>query len=287
MSRTLLACCLLFSFASAELLKPEAAKDRKEILTISGKRRVYYQVERQPLSYEVTGPMRLKIYSRTVSSQSSSKYQPFSFMVQIDDQEPITIEHKQRLTKSVKSEAHPHYHYSLSAVDYVAIPDGKHVVQINRDRFAPQTLIRVLDYDVQKQGTRKRLKPKKQADPVTILINDKRLTYYSLSTEEPLYVSLEGPATFELYTRLAFESWMGETQDYRIQVWDNGKLEGTFYFMGERSTVSRVKDQDDIVPGKWRSCQIPLDAGQHEIKIRVLDADRRLFIKMNRIQFDP
>lgn len=270
--------------SAADLLKPSNGQNSKEILTIQGTRRVYYQIEKKPLVYEITGPTRIKIYSRTAESKRTKDYIPFSFQVQIDEQVPVQMQHKQKLTNKVKSGNRPDYYYSRSAVDYLNIPAGKHLVNISRERRGQPVLLRVLDYDPKPSGSRKQLTPLEKAKPVKITAGDKNLKYYELSTAEPLYVNLDGPTNLELITRLAFETWMGREQDYRIQVWDSGKLLGTYYITGERSEVSTIEDQAELVPGKWRSIYVPLGKGSHEIKIRILDDDRRVFVKMNRIQ---
>jgi hypothetical protein len=76
---------------------------------------------------------------------------------------------------------------------------------------------------------------------------------------------------------------MGREEDYRIQVLDNGKVVGTYYFSTDRSEVTTVDGQNGVVPGAWRSCDVKLGKGMHEIKLRLMDKDRQVFIKLNQI----
>lgn len=273
----------LSSVLWADLLKPANGSKQKEVLTIAEKRRVYYKLEKEKLTYEINGPVRLKIYSRSVYSRKSSESQPYGFQVQINGDKPININHKQRLTSSVKSSMHPNHYYSRSAVDYVNVPPGKHKVHLLVDKKTKPVLVRVLDIDLKPEGSKKRLSPLEQASPVSVKANGKSIKYYELSADNPLYVQLEGPTNFELVTRLAFQPWMGREQDYRLQIWRDGKLAGTFYFSGERSEVSSVVGRDDIVPGKWRSCYVPVPKGEHKLKIKIMENDRSVYVRMNRI----
>ncbi len=273
----------LVSLVSADLLKPANGSKQKEILTISENRRVYYDLESDPLTYLINGPVRLKIYSRSVYARKTSESQRYNFTVRIDEGNPINIQHTQRITTSVKSSMHPNHYYSRSAIDYLNIPAGPHEVHFYRDKKSKPTLIRVLEIDLKPEGSKKRLEPLEKATPVSVQANGKSLRYFELSNDNPLYVQVDGPTNFEVITRLAFQTWMGREQDYRLQVWDNGKLAGTFYFSGERSEVSTVAGRDDLVPGKWRSCYIPITKGQHKLKIKLLDNDRSVYVRMNRI----
>ena len=48
----------------ARLLKPSKDGEKKEILLINGKRRLYYPIETEGLTYTVEGPTRLEFISR-------------------------------------------------------------------------------------------------------------------------------------------------------------------------------------------------------------------------------
>ena len=49
------------------------------------------------------------------------------------------------------------------------------------------------------------------------------------------------------------------------------KIVGTYYFNTERSSVSQVLNKPEVVPGKWRSCEIPVNKGEHTYTIEIQD----------------
>lgn len=264
---------------SAELLKP-VDSDQREILTISGKRWTYYTLYREAITFEVTGPQRLKMYSRVSAPTRTSGYIDYGFSIQVDDQEPYDVSHKQKLSKGVKSQQHPNHFYSYSAKDFFSVPKGKHNVRLIPREGAAPVVVRVLEDLTSTTGEKQRLVPMVDATAAKIQVNGTKLTYYELTPEEDLQVFVDGEGTLEMISRVAFENWMGREQDYRIQIWDGGSLLGTYYFSTERSEVSEIEKHADLVPGKWRSCRVSLGTGEHKLKVRLLDKDRQVFVRL-------
>ncbi len=267
---------------SAELLKPSDSEQR-EILTISGKRWVYYTLYRKPITFDVTGPLRIKIYSRVSSPAKVDQYIHYDFGIQVDDQAPFTVKHKQKLSKGVKSQQHPNHFYSHSAKDFFLVPKGKHKVRLVPPIGAAPVVVRVLEDLTTTKGKKQFLTPVMKSTPVKVAVSGKTLNYYYLDDKNDLLLNLDGPATLEMISRVGFADFMGNEQDYRIQIWNGGSLLGTFYFNSERSELSSIVDHADLVPGKWRSCRVALKKGSHKIKIRLLDQDRQVYVRFAKI----
>lgn len=263
---------------SAELLKP-ADSDQREILTISGKRWTYYTLYKEAISFEVVGPMRLKMYSRVSSPAKTTKYLSFGFDVQIDDQTAYGVSHKQKLSAGIKSQQHPNHYYSHAAKDFFTIPEGNHKIKLIPDPKGEPIIIRVLEDLTPSKGKKQRLIPVVKQTPVKITVNGSSLSYYELTPKEDLLLSVNGGGTLETVSRLAFENWMGSEQDYRIQIWDGSRLLGTYYFSADRSEMSEIEGHKELVPGKWRSCRVTLSKGNHKLKIRLLDKERQAFVR--------
>ena len=68
----------LFSAINAELLKPSIGGEKKEILIISDKRRVYTVLDNDSLVYDVYGPARLELISRYPVNNKTKKSQKFN-----------------------------------------------------------------------------------------------------------------------------------------------------------------------------------------------------------------
>ena len=115
-----------YSALSAELLKPTIGGEEKEILKIAGKRRMYTILRQDSLVYQVNGPARIELITRYPSPDKSNKSQPISYQLVIDNEEPITINHRYKLQKSIRSVQHPSHYYTYSGNYFINIGDGDH-----------------------------------------------------------------------------------------------------------------------------------------------------------------
>jgi len=277
---------LIFGSVSAGVIKPQDAKEQRDILIVSGNRSSYYTLDGQSLVYKVKGPQRIKIYSRAVLNSTRGKSKSFGFEVQLNGNQPLQVNHQQKYSKGVKSPQHPNHYFSKSALDYISVPAGVNEVSIRPKKRGERIMIRVLEDSNAPKGKKKRVDALSQESTIKLISNSKHLSYYAMSKDHPLFVNLEGPVSLEITSRLGFSPQMGREEEYRIQVLDNGKVVGTYYFTSDRSEVTTVDGQNEIVPGKWRSCDVKLGKGMHEIKLRIMDEDRQVYIKLNQIMGD-
>ncbi len=283
MYKVLLSFVLILSSITAGVIKPEDAKKYRDILVVSGNRSSYYTLKGESLVYKVKGPQRIKIYSRAVLTSKKAKSKSYGYEIQLNGNTPLQVNHQQKLSKGVKAPEHPNHYYTKATQDYISIPAGVNEVILRPKKRSGPVLIRMLEDKQAPKGKKQRIDALSESAPVKLIANNKSLSYYTLFKNHPLYVTLEGPANLEVTSRLGFDPQMGREEDYRLQVLDNGKVKGTYYFSTGRSEETSVKDQNAVVPGKWRSCDVKLGKGMHEIKLRLLDEDRQVFIKLNRI----
>ena len=274
---------LIFGSVSAGVIKPQDAKKQRDILIVSGNRSSYYTLEGQPLVYKVKGPQRIKIYSRAVLSSKKDKSKSFGFEIQLNGNQPLQVNHQQKYSKGVKSPQHPNHYFSKSAIDYISVPAGVNEVSIRPKKRGERIVIRVLEDHNAPKGKKKRVDALSEESPIKLISNGKHLSYYAMSKDHPLFVTMEGPVNLEITSRLGFSPQMGREEEYRIQVLDNGKIVGTYYFSTDRSEVTTVDGQNGVVPGSWRSCDVKLGKGMHEIKLRLMDENRQVYIKLNQI----
>ena len=267
----------------AGVIKPEQAQQHRDILVVSGNRSSYYMLKDESLVYKVKGPQRIKIYSRAALTRNGSKSNDFEFEIQLNGNQPLVAQHQQKVSKGVKSPEHPNHYYSKFAKDFINIPAGVNEVTLRPKKKSNPVLVRVLEDEGGVKGKRKRVDALSEQSPVKLISNGKFISYYPLKKDHPLFVTMEGPANLEIMTRLGFDPQMGREEDYRLQVLDNGKVLGTYYFSTSRSGQTRVEGQDDVVSGRWRSCDIKLGKGMHEIKLKLLDEERQVFVKLTQI----
>ena len=286
MCKYLLSFVLVFNAVYAGVIKPENAQQHRDILVVSGNRSSYYLLKDESLVYKVKGPQRIKIYSRAALTHNGSKSNDFEFEIQLNGNQPLQAHHQQQVSKAVKSPEHPNHFYTKSARDYVNIPAGVNEITLRPKKKSNPVLIRIVEDAGGVKGKRKQVDALSEQSPVRLVSNGKAVSYYPLLKDHPLFVTMEGPANLEITTRLGYDPQMGEEEDYRLQILDNNHVLGTYYFSTSRSEETRVEGQLNLSTGKWRSCDIKLGKGMHEIKLKLLDEGRQVFVKLTQISGD-
>ena len=198
MFKKLIILTLILSSTFAGVLKPQDAKKQRDILIVSGNRSSYYKLDGQSLVYNVKGPQRIKIYSRAVLSSKKGKSKSFGFEVQLNGNQPLQVNHQQKYSKGVKSPQHPNHYFSKSALDYISVPAGVNEVTIRPKKRGERIVVRVLEDNNAPRGKKKRVDALSEEEPIKLISNDKRLSYYSLTKDHALFVTMEGPVNLEI-----------------------------------------------------------------------------------------
>ena len=270
-----------YSVLTAELLKPTSGGEEKEILKIAGKRRIYTIMRDDSLIYQVNGPARIELITRYPSPEKSEKSHPFSYQLVVDNEEPIKINHRYKLRKSIRSVQHPSHYYTYSGNYFINIKDGDHTLTMSThaEQKYP-VLLRVI-----KKGFKTSLNKVNELQPMvfqanrTVEVSGKDISYYELIYGRPLQLNLDGPKTLRILSRLLFDSEMGAEESFRIRVKSGRKVLGTYYMSTERSSDSRVKDQPDKVPGKWRTCEVTIPTGKQVISVELVEKERSVLTR--------
>lgn len=278
--RILLLILMSFSTLSAELLKPTAGGEEKEILKIAGKRRIYTIIKNEPVVYQIHGPARIELIARYPSSKKSKKSQNFSYQLTVDDEEPIKINHRYKLQKSIRSIQHPSHYYTFSGNYFINIGNGSHTLTFSAgDNQKYPILLRVIKKDFETSIIGKReLQPMVFQSNRKVIVAGKEISYYELSRGRPLQVEVNGPKTLRILSRLVFEPQMGDEESYRIRVKSSSKVFGTYFMSTEQSSLAVIVGLPDKVPGKWRTCEVNIPKGKQVISIELIEKDRNVLM---------
>ena len=265
----------------AKLLKPSNNGQEKDILIISQKRRLYYHVDSNGLRYDVLGPMRMEFISRYPVIKKKRKSHPFNYLIVLDGKDTVKVSHRYKIQKSIKSVQHPKHKYTYSGNYFINLDKGQHSVEILEGESQKYpVLIRVVSKEFESiDKDRKILTPMVHQNSVTLLSNNKEVKYYECTSELPLQVEGKGIKTLRIMSRLEFSSIMGQEESYRIRVREANKVVGTYYFNTERSSASQIIGKDEKVPGKWRSCEVPVPKGKHTYTIELADKDKAILTR--------
>jgi len=274
---TLLA--ILLSSGIAKTVTPEQ-KDKKEILIIGEKRRTYYQLHRDELVYNIKGPLRLRVIARRAVPRRDNKLQPFGYSMILDKEDELTVKHEQKRSKGVTSPQHPGHGYTQSGKYYLNIPSGLHTLVLRplTKRSSP-VLIRLLTDRFEKKVEGRLLIPDDETTLKHLQVEEKKYRYYQLIPGNKIAVSIEEAKEIVVLSRLAFEDGMPSEESYRLKIRKDEKLLGTYFFTSEKSDVSTIVEDKDIVPGKRRTAEVEVDGSASTVTVELLDKGKRVYIR--------
>ena len=271
----------LFSAINAELLKPSIGGEKKELLIISDKRRVYTVLDNDSLVYDVYGPARLELISRYPVNNKTKKSQKFSYTLFIDNEKPIMINHRYKIQRSIRSVQHPNHYFTYSGNYFFNISEGNHriILKPSEDKRYP-VLLRMLKKDFDKVAkNRNELTPMVFQSNYKVMVEGKPVSYYQLSKNRPLQLDIDGSKKLRILSRLVFDEYMGSNETYRLRVKNGKKVLGTYFLSSERSSTSYIVDIKDKVPGKWRTCEIDIPAGKQIITVEIVENNKNVLTR--------
>jgi len=269
----------LFAVAEGKMISP-VEKDQKEILTISGKRRSYFQLHGNSLSYEIKGPKRIEIIARRAVPKREEREKSFGYILQLDTLSQILVEHTASKSKGVSSSQHPGHGYTKAGHYYVTIPDGNHVLRIEpvKERSKP-VLVRIIENKFEKPSNSGTFIQPDSVDVHHIKLQDKRVRYSPLAFGNSISIHAEDFSQLVIYSRLTFQNWMNGVDTYRLRISKGQQLIGTYFFSTERSEVSEVEEDKTVIPAKWRSCEIDVKGDDIPYTLELLDEGKLVYIR--------
>ena len=120
---------IILTFLQGEAIPP-SERDKKEILTINEKKRTYYQLHNNTLTYKIAGPKRIEIIARGVVPKKGYKVVRFAYKLITDNGDSIIIRQRAVKTKNITSLQHPGYGFTLPGKYFINIPKGNHWFKI-------------------------------------------------------------------------------------------------------------------------------------------------------------
>tara|TARA_B100001250_G_scaffold408606_2_gene431323 strand:- start:905 stop:1783 length:879 start_codon:yes stop_codon:yes gene_type:complete len=272
---------IILSPLEARLLKPTRNGEEKEVLIVNAKRRLYYPIKDDGLLYAMDGPMRLEFISRYPVLRKKKKSHSFHYRIVLDGRDTVQVNHGYKVQKTINSIQHPKHKYTHSGNYFINLGKGSHTVELlPGTNLKFPVLIRVLAKEFESPGKNKEvLAPMVHQNAVHLLTDKKDVRYYECNSDLPLQVEASGKKRLRILSRLEFSDSMGQEASYRIRIREGKKVIGTYYFNTERSSVSQIQGRDNKVPGKWRSCEIPVLKGKHTYSVEIADKGKTVLTR--------
>ena len=125
---------ILFSFTDTylygKLLRPVRDGDQKEILVVNSKRRVYYPIKQEGITYQVNGPTRTEFISRYPVLRKKRNSHSFNYVIVLNGTDTIKVNHRYKVQGSIRSVQHPKHRYTYSGNYFINLPKGSHTIKV-------------------------------------------------------------------------------------------------------------------------------------------------------------
>ncbi len=268
-----LLCLLLGAAPGAEAAssRVKAASSAGKLTVVVDSKRVGYDLATaaKPVEVKVPGPMSIRVVSRLVfPAGSKAKKTPYSLRIEVDGVALRTL----AITAGVSRAAKTQDGRALGTLEraVVQIPAGARSVHIVPVGDGVQVALRVFRGKGSKSKSTVKwtpVAPETYEKAVRLHGRDSEVTYYRFGPEKPIGLTINGPATLRVITRLDFAQARGYSLTYAIKVSIDGSLVKTFSLKANASHTATYPDMREVTPGVGRDLRFDVPKGRHTVTI--------------------
>ncbi|GBD88718.1 hypothetical protein BMS3Abin03_02659 [bacterium BMS3Abin03] len=274
---------LLSSFmvnAKSKVIAPKSYK-KKMHLMISGKKRVYYEIQNKKYSLlTLKGPGKLRIITRAGIKSNSNTGAEYVLYYKVDGGNIERVKFDD-VTKSKKAVYKKDDNFTPGKAQdfYIELDRGEHVIEIKNGTGMYSVSARYLFYSTKpKKIDWISINPVASIEPVDLVTREDITHYYRFSKEEPLVIEIIGPTQLRILTRFENNYKMKGDINYRLNIKMNGTNINSYLLSSKRSEVTSYLDNKNLLPGKAKEIYIKVPEGKHRIRIISLDDDKKTIL---------
>lgn len=263
-------------------LTPQQFK-RKTTLRISEKNRTYYVLEGgTEITVSISGPTKLRILSR-IEIPSSKKESRYTYLVRRDDGEWVKFTRRGVASMQAHVARSNSKKVSLGEKHILKVPAGSHTYSFQLPKeSSPSVFLRFHqeEGDIGAPTNMVAITPQVTSEAIDLVIHEEVTTYYRLGEGNEIALRLIGPATLKALARLEFYPDMRGQQDFRVQVFEDGLIKGTYSLMTVESDVCQYQQTSSLVPGKAETFYLEIPKGEHDYRFVLPDSYRSVLLKL-------
>lgn len=238
-------------------------------LDVTGSRIDYTVLDgRNVARASLQGPRRLKVIARYLFADTDSDRVPYTLIVAIDGREVLRKRFTGQVLESVTPCRGEQRIGSLRRA-YVELPAGRHEVSLRAESDgAGEVGVRLFRQVRRQRESWVTFAPERFAQLRHLQFDSgNQSVYYQFTADQPLRLSVIGPTTLRLSTRLDFDHTMNGTQQYSLQVLLDGEPRRSFHFDCIALTSATYVERPDILPGVRKNLRIQVPRGEHTVDV--------------------
>jgi hypothetical protein len=224
--------------------------------------------DRDAAHASVQGPRRLKVIARYLFADDDDDRVPYTLIVAIDGREVL----RKRFTGLPLAAVSPcrgEQRAGSLRRAYVELPAGRHEVSLRAEsEGSGQVAVRLFRQVRRQRESWVTFAPERFAELRHLQFDSgNQSVYYQFTADQPLHLSVIGPTTLRLSTRLDFDHTMNGTQQYSLQVLLDGEPWRTFHFDCIALTSAAYVERPDILPGVRKNLRVQVPRGRHTVDV--------------------
>jgi len=225
------------------------------------------------VTYRVTGPRRLKLISRLVTTAAAADRGAYTVTIAMDGGELLRKTFRAGNTGQTAMCNGDRKVSSLNRA-YVNVPKGKHTLAITSGTTSGEVVCRLFRQDRRRSSGTVPFAPEGYEELAILQFESgTQSTYYRFRSGIPLSFSVSGPTNLQLYTRLDFGRGMLGSQKYAIEIKRDGEVWRTFHYDATRLATAFYPLRLDLLPGTRKKLRISVPAGRHQFEVRCVRPD--------------
>jgi hypothetical protein len=222
----------------------------------------------------VQGPRRIKLIYRYLFAKQDEARVPYTVFVEVDGREVL----RKRFTGVPHEQVAPckgEQRIGQLRRAYVDLPAGRHKITLRAESDGHGAVAVRLFRQVRRQRESwVTFAPERFAELRHLQFDSgNQSVYYQFTSAQPLQITVIGPTSLRLSTRLDFDHTMNGTQQYSLDVLLNGDPWRVFHFDCIALTSAVYVERPNILPGVRKNLRIQVPPGPHTIEVRCLRPD--------------
>jgi hypothetical protein len=264
-----------------------SSSQKKITVVVKGKEKTYFGlVKDKPLSLKLAGPGTLTIVTRVIVAARDTAAASYS----IDVRERTTLV-KQYRTRAAASDATAAGMTGVpgkSRKFTIAVPPGNHAYELLLAQApASEAMVRFLFSRTAGKREEVNLQASSYDRIVTAVVKEKMITYYVASKSKNVTLTVVGPTTLTVTTRLNFEPSMTGRQGYTVHVAEGNRQAARQALFTTKSMASYYRELKDVVAGKPETFSVEVPEGKHTYVFSLLEtAAKSVSLKLSIPQSD-
>jgi hypothetical protein len=255
-------------------IRPDAFLEALE-LKVEGKTFSYWSLDgTRPLVLTVRGPGRVRLITRLAQDDPDGEG---SYEIVVRQGIEVVARSSFRVLPATLVEGGDVPAWGRHRNVTFRVPPGTHTYRVElggdrsgvvaaRPRFLPP----------RRSRRRVSITPETYGRVLTLIRDEKEISYYLLTPDAPLKAEILGPTELQVSSRLDFDRDMkGGLHGYALEIAEGGETIRQISYEVTRSQVAAWRDRPEIVPGVVKSVRVPLGEGLHELEIRLTNTVAR------------